>query len=634
MKRIIAVISVFLLLCGCSVKPENTEIPGEVYVEYTGNETVCCFTVSEDLALYAICISEGSVKPIIKIYNGDGNLNSELTITDYDADATPSSAAYYNNTLYLSATKSGLPVIYGISAENGKIISETAADSLSMIQNIVSADDESLTLCAICKTEENTADDTENKYRLVNIDAEGEITALSSQPIIGASSGKNGEIYSYYSDDNGNYLFGEYEKTTLDIKKEYEKTISGITDFSFTDNGVVFYSPSASDMSLSLCYSSFSDNGISEIYPYCSAVVPGSIRVKNGFIYLLNSYSGKLERLKTSAYIMGNKPIRIISSYSHLTSEFSAGYSIESIEKSDEELSLAVLSNDRNFDAFYLSSRQDVCKNLKENGIFYPLNDVPNVSEYIDKCFLYIKDAVTDEKGCIYMIPIDVSIPVFIANKELAEPAPDVDYLLSERAENNYSFNIYPFINENLNLYFRKNNSFDTDDFRSLAEGLKKYVRYPCGNADVYDFVSGKNNAFDFTYEDVRLLQTAYYLINSDILKAVDLRLSDDEAPSAFSTFICVNPSSDNLESTLAYISALCSYIMAQNDTFMIADREKYTHSVYADSLYDIYSNAIIDYTVPREIYADELDKYLNEDIPVDEFITEADRKLKVYLNE
>ncbi|MGN0619515.1 MAG: hypothetical protein ACI4J7_10905 [Ruminiclostridium sp.] len=42
----------------------------------------------------------------------------------------------------------------------------------------------------------------------------------------------------------------------------------------------------------------------------------------------------------------------------------------------------------------------------------------------------------------------------------------------------------------------------------------------------------------------------------------------------------------------------------------------------------------MIRFTYPSEIYEADFDKYIAGEISLDEFITEADRKLKVYLNE
>lgn len=72
---------------------------------------------------------------------------------------------------------------------------------------------------------------------------------------------------------------------------------------------------------------------------------------------------------------------------------------IESKKLSAEEFSLTVMSQDKNYDVCMINSSQDYSANIKSKGSFYPLNDVPGVAEYLDKCFPYVKEAAYTESG-------------------------------------------------------------------------------------------------------------------------------------------------------------------------------------------------------------------------------------------
>lgn len=47
-----------------------------------------------------------------------------------------------------------------------------------------------------------------------------------------------------------------------------------------------------------------------------------------------------------------------------------------------------------------------------------------------------------------------------------------------------------------------------------------------------------------------------------------------------------------------------------------------------------IYENASVEFNVSTEIFRSDLEKYFSDELTLDEFITESDRKLSAYLNE
>ena len=98
--------------------------------------------------------------------------------------------------------------------------------------------------------------------------------------------------------------------------------------------------------------------------------------------------------------------------------------------------------------------------------------------------------------------------------------------------------------------------------------------------------------------------------------------------------FIAVNPSTDNLSASLEYISALADYLGNQTDTFMLSDKEMYSDTRCVADVYGIFENGVIGYACPDELYRTDFTRYLSGQLTLDEYITEADRKLSAYLNE
>ncbi|MGN1338932.1 MAG: hypothetical protein ACI4WS_01440, partial [Oscillospiraceae bacterium] len=124
------------------------------------------------------------------------------------------------------------------------------------------------------------------------------------------------------------------------------------------------------------------------------------------------------------------------------------------------------------------------------------------------------------------------------------------------------------------------------------------------------------------------------FIGNTIGITAAPIPVTEDGAYGGICTFLCVNPYSDRLEETLKYAERTAEFLSEQNNTFLLADTDKYSDDDFTQSLYGVYSNAEVFVNVPSEIYWDDFDKYLNGEMSVERYIEEADRKLKVYLYE
>jgi hypothetical protein len=123
------------------------------------------------------------------------------------------------------------------------------------------------------------------------------------------------------------------------------------------------------------------------------------------------------------------------------------------------------------------------------------------------------------------------------------------------------------------------------------------------------------------------------FLMQRDDLYAIPL-MGVGEQMDMSCIFLCVNPESNTLQTTLEYISTLAEYFLHQQNTGMSNDLTKYTDSVYAKSLYQANQNAKISFQIPYEILQQDMNQYFEGQMDVEELINEAGRKLDAYLNE
>lgn len=324
---------------------------------------------------------------------------------------------------------------------------------------------------------------------------------------------------------------------------------------------------------------------------------------------------------------------------------------------SSEEFALKVLSLDRDFDVAFIKSSEGVADSVKKLGCFYPLNDLKGVEAYSKKCLPNIQKVIRETNGDIKLLPVSFDVPAMIYNKNNCEKKGIVlnsswsEYLSMLEANSEYSDSFMSLeynIRDNISLQQIYNRgSFDTNEFVQLAEALKRLhgsdflmANYELHNDLIneitmpYEAHQGKaSESFLFSLEP-QLYSQQSFIGNKINITAAPIPVTEGGSYGGTCTFLCVNPYSDRLEEALKYAERTAGYLAGQNNTFLLADQEKYSDDEFTQSLYSVYSNAEVFLNIPSEIYWDDFDMYLNGEISIEQYITEADRKLKVYLNE
>ena len=116
-----------------------------------------------------------------------------------------------------------------------------------------------------------------------------------------------------------------------------------------------------------------------------------------------------------------NRTIRYIRPEMWGIDPFGCGYEIQHTELTQDKFALKVMALDKDFDLCYVNSYGSFGYSMKEYGVFYPLNDIPRIQEYLDACFPYVKEAATDVDGNIWMLPIAVDIPGVVVKKDATD---------------------------------------------------------------------------------------------------------------------------------------------------------------------------------------------------------------------
>ncbi|MCH5273646.1 MAG: hypothetical protein J1E35_08225, partial [Lachnospiraceae bacterium] len=265
----------------------------------------------------------------------------------------------------------------------------------------------------------------------------------------------------------------------------------------------------------------------------------------------------------------------------------------------------------------------------------------PGVREYLDECFPYVREAATDKDGNIWMLPIEVEIPGLVGDEErLSQTAFKRNMTWQEyfaaqtalsKAEQSLTRTPYvALLRQFFQQYFLEYNSVDTKQFREILSLFSIHLNCLTGErssesaAYLYEYTLGG----DVEYH-------AYYLtLMGDNLRAYGTpKLSADGKNVGTCLFLAVNPHSDNLEATLDYISSWAVYMKNQEKKPLFFANRDVGEDEYEASLYELYKNSEIAFMMDSDVLAGYAD-VLEDITKLEDYITETERKLKIYLNE
>lgn len=592
-----------------------------------------------------------------------GNLLEEKTVAFGNGTVTELEAEgnrLYGVVPYLMGSES-VPAVFELSLDTWEITRSVSFPQMRTIRDIESAGNTWYCLGRAAKPQEKEfelcvdAEDYryrgEELYRFSFLE-EGEPELLPVAFPIAMSATQSGTLLLYAYDESRGYGFFLYDPVTGE-QKEVAWRNHGV-NFSFSvcdgrDSYVCFRSDGQGQQVLT--YFSMEESRESEIAREISTSMEKPVYA-GGFVFFSNALTQKQERIGMAAK-RNNPTIRFLTTQ-FAERPFGCGYNMEVTQLEEDAFALKVLAQDKDYDMCLLSSRDRMSHNIRENAVFYPLNEVEGVSEYLDACFPYLKETATREDGTVWMLPISVTIPGLIYQEEAWEeiglvPLPEQtfsDFLLTaeqlhREQETRVTGSVYLLVESFLMQYSNSYASYDTEEFRSLSEQVKKI--YEAGTAWKYnDSVSRdikKDGKLEFLYL-YELYRDSFLGYREAFSKAQGIgvcgipKLKENGKNLGTCIFLAVNPSSKNLNAVLDYITAYTQYCLTQKNTLLFAEKEAYDDTPYMQAVYELYANGEIYFELSSEIYEECFYRYLEGEASLEKTVSEIERRRKAYLGE
>ena len=675
MKKIMWLIStvVFVvILGGCSKKINTVEIletSHECFC-YEGTEDVNRMTVDEEGLLYTITVTmpeyeeavlaeDFAMKSVVQrvcVYDLEGNCirNTELTM----GTGSAKKILVQDGIMYCVVPAENEEMeLYAVNVETWDITKAAVLTGYTNISDMVYVG-EYMYLCGRYKQTD------EKEYQLhpdimsysyngeqisrVNLGVENPKVELMriDFPIAICKKQEDIVVIYHYTEENG-FIFSEYNHQKGVLTEAGSKnTVSKLLHLGGCGDGYLF------TIEGNMYYGEV--NGTeAQVLPERVSVAD-SIVYRKGFGFYMNSENQrKVERFCVTDVIRENKEIKLLMHDDTMDKPYGCGYRMNKLVVSEEQFALKVLAQDKDYDICLLSTNQSCAYNIKQNGAFYSLDEVDGVQEYLDACFPYVKELATNEDGDIWMIPVALAIPGIVYHKEYCK-------------ENNVDFaamDFYEFLNFTMQMetehplmtdissymvyeeffghYLKSYDTFDTEIFRDYVKLLRQIheeqEEWYLDADPLSEMISGNIPDFYYTYERYMYgeLLNGNRMGSSEQVGIMGIpEMVDGIGNVGTITFLAVNPQSDNLEDSLAYISSFVKYMMEKTDSFMLADETMYTDTAYMRDLYQLYANGTVNFAMDTEVYWTPFSLYMTGEYNLEEMIAEVERRRKIYVGE
>ena len=354
----------------------------------------------------------------------------------------------------------------------------------------------------------------------------------------------------------------------------------------------------------------------------------------NGNVAVRTSAENTIIQFPLAQVKCENRTIRYIRPEMWGIDPFGCGYEIQHTELTQDKFALKVMALDKDFDLCYVNSYGSFGYSMKEYGVFYPLNDIPRIQEYLDACFPYVKEAATDVDGNIWMLPIAVDIPGVVVKKDATDEVILKENMTYEEYCREYEvlspeekkWAIAPdyYAEKFINQYILDRGTIDTEEFRNILQSMANSSG------------AQQENTGDMYYRaweerDYRAYGTLQY--GEDATIFAEPKLTADSKNVGTCQFLAVNPYSDNLEETLQYITTLVAYMLEKEDAPLFFANREVEDTTYERTLYELYENGAIVFSVDADVY-EAYEDVLNGSLTVEDFVTEAESGVKIFLNE
>lgn len=682
---------VILLLCGCNrEKEQNKELLSadtDLFAYEEAGEADA-LTVDEDGLLYVcqavweeeedtspVPVSEYVYKPIkqmISVYDLDGNCVESRMLEFGNGDCR--CMLVREDKLYCLVYHSnyGCPVLYEIDTKQWIVAEKAKMEGYSDIAYLEVVGEHIYVLGRYrtplrMEYEDDTAPAYANnriaRVQLADNQPELELMNVELPVAMYETDRETLMIYRYVDEVNFGFLEFNPQEVTL-TEAGWKNEDGNINQLGGCDTGFVY---SKFQMDGEFLYYGTPDGKEAQVYPE-EVRLNRPVEYQKGFVFFANRMDGKVYRICVAETRQDNPPIQFLQMELTQDLPYGCGFQMEKRIVTDQELALKVLAQDKDFDIFLMSSRSQSSDSIRKNGVFYPLNEVEGVEEYIDACFPYLSELARNEEGDIWMVPVMLAIPGVVYHKEYCAGqgvdfySMDFEEMLefSREAQENASeyvkISFYVLKEELFGQYLSKYDTFDTELFRHYAKTLKEFKEIPwtLGGGVMYDLTYRGDMTPEleerYSWVTGGELPEFYYFYNvySNTLEALQKNAGDRDELGILGmpkleagmdnygtvTFMAVNPESENLSAVLDYISAFSKYMLGKQDSFLLEDRASYTDTPFTKEWYELYAGGSVCFGVDGEVFNGIFNDYLEDTIDLENAIAEMERRRNLYLEE
>ena len=380
-----------------------------------------------------------------------------------------------------------------------------------------------------------------------------------------------------------------------------------------------------------------------ELYPDSMTILmaPG---YTGGRVYCHSRQTGSLISFPLAAVQRNNEELTFISKENGaLNAPYGCGYSMNRVELSDDKLTLKILARDKDFDLCMGSTLFGSGGNLRENGVFYPLNDVPEIEEYLNRCFPFVREAATKEDGTIWMLPVDVNIFGMVIRQKAAEEAGLSLYdgitwkefaqeIRGTTEETRKWIEARPSFLTSVfgHQYFTRYHTLEGEAFQDAYTALFEIWNTPCGGEASEDNFILKSVGgpiwlgFGSDYTRQQYGEDAAF-ISMPKLGAEDRNIAN-------CVYLAVNPDSSRRDEARAYLAALAAYLSRSEELPFF--KEWQGEGVLDKTMHKTYENGEIGFAVDYDIYGEGFDELFSGTMTLSEYIKRTEQKLEMYWGE
>lgn len=366
------------------------------YYQYNINDTILSYDVDEDKIYYMTTENNTSIgengsesksvsRLILKVMNLDGVLENSYTLPkDVSKFCVSGGCVFY------IADYTNKILFFEFDMDTGKSVELGSLSNYNSINKIEEASGK-LYFYGINK------DYTKIDYSLASVedrfsysgerigclDLEGGI--IEDLPIdlpVSFAKAPDDNLLIYAYDEKGGYYFTIYNTESKSFSERSYQNLEQLTAFDVINENYdfVYLNSQKRDKFILTVSSPYPDGGQKELIQNFPLSAMFNIACFGDFTYCTDLDYKNIIRIQNSAYIRTNKQITMYSVASYST-PFGCGYNINHEVLDDDELALALLSQDPAFDICCINSFDDISANIRDKGSFYPLNDVSGVKE-------------------------------------------------------------------------------------------------------------------------------------------------------------------------------------------------------------------------------------------------------------